>query len=326
MNYKLFNEKCKTEFIDFYKINNNLMDSETLYYSFDKTYELENRFNKDLFEFNKEELMMLFYKHIKTSSEITKCNIYITHYIDYAIIKGWRKEKVNFMKGDEFRFATILRNNVNLVNQIPANYFSEFDYEYLLNKKLKYDRNSLYLSSITNLSYLGLGLKDLANLTIEDVVIEDEQAYLILKNNTKFYIELNLANKLLQCNEISEVIKFGDRKRIIKLKADNKIFRTSASSNASAENFYRIQIFRDTITPINDDNVVSNQRLAISGIFNRMLKKYKSIGLDLIADILSESNDNSNVFNEFIKSEYSNLTWQRFKANYYPFAKYLNNN
>lgn len=263
----MYGDDQKEKFIEEY-LRSKVVASTSLYAIFKKTEKFEEKLDKDVSEFNKDEiLLMLKSFHSKSINSLLNYIVILKHYSrwvtgtvgqnDYELIS--KKDVENLV--DKNASVLITREDLDEIE------------ENLLNWSDK---------AIVELLWEGIAGKNMSDIyVVSEKCVKGETLYI---NGKEFFITDRLAYLLPKAFAETEIISYGNAMRIIQVNGKGRLYKERSNArgvdteDSVFRYFYRkIQLFRNYLGIPN----LTMKDLQSSGLFHYLQIGIKESGLDI---------------------------------------------
>jgi len=283
---QMYNEAIKLNYLERYE---NVDTKEVYGRIFKKSAQLEQQLEKDLYNFNEEELKLFVIQILQPKTKESSRSIYstIASYIEWSIIESYSQHLVNPWKkrGQDYIYSLVMP---------VKNYMSYDEKQYIL-KTIINDQDKFIIEALWNgiqgdkLSELVTLMMNQVNIISHTIEIVNEQKekireiiafddqlcnYAIQANAQRLYIKKNG-----QCSEntISESAELVESNYIIK--RSNTKHKGDKSHTTHYTVYNRIEMFRQLKDMDTFSNVLVTKNIVRSGMIYHALLLYKRDGL-----------------------------------------------
>lgn len=254
----------------------------------------EDKLNKKIYEFTKEEYANLF-RSFSSFREVKVSRQFFSRYIEYLSIK------YDLDINNCAALTTPLKEILSLASDYDKRYITDDQFEEIMHDVSTSSIDPEYDCGIIALCYKGLSIGEIRDLKPSDINF-DENTIAIEDKSIK--IDTRLAYLLKKVLNLTTIhAKFNTAEPLIK--DQDRVFRTYQvySTNVSEIQFYTQRIVQRSKKMVKNKELAEKlnvSNLRFSGLFNFMQAKSKAAHYNLVEDILKDSPEHVEVYNEYL--------------------------
>lgn len=308
---RLYSEEIKEKFLSTY---DNIQTQKTIRNVFQNTCDVEDTFDKDLYDFTLDQIGKVIKNYIKPHTvSVAKSNgRFISQYISWAIGEGFRKSNLNPLKGAENDFYE------DLVDKTRKVHHSYDEFLTLLEDKLLYNSQDKSLLFMMWHGILGERFSQLREIKFSDIDFENKTVY-VRERDYHVPVDDKCIEYLEKTRSEDTYYQYnsstGEFSEKLLLESPY-VFRNVKSPRGLPNEPLKINVFYSRIQTLKELlnlEFLSPQSLRQSGMIHEAYKQYQKdgeIGYEQLAKVGDKyqysmiTNNNHTYYNTFLMREF----------------------